>query len=51
MFIKYRPGVALADGGYGNNSSFLEELEKLELNHIGGFAKNRKVNIMGASQF
>ncbi|NEQ76277.1 MAG: transposase [Okeania sp. SIO2C9] len=26
---KYRPGVVLMDGGYGNNSSFLEELERL----------------------
>ncbi|NEQ71622.1 MAG: transposase [Okeania sp. SIO2C9] len=44
---KYPPGVVLVDGGYGNNSSFLEELQKLELNYIiGGLAKNRKVNII-----
>ncbi len=38
---KYRPGIVLIDGGYGNNSSFLKELEKLELNYLGGLAKNR----------
>jgi len=43
---KYRPGVVLVDGGYGNNSSFLEELEKLDLNYIGGFAKNRLVSVI-----
>ncbi len=34
------------DGGYGNNSSFLEELESLDLRYIGGFAKNRLVNVI-----
>ena len=37
---KYRPSVLLVDGGYGNNSSFLQELEKLKLNYIGGLAQN-----------
>ncbi|NEQ74806.1 MAG: transposase [Okeania sp. SIO2C9] len=43
---KYRPGVVLMDGGYGNNSSFLEVLERLNLNYIGGFAKNRLVSVI-----
>mgnify|MGYP003487416765 FL=1 len=38
---KYRPGIVLIDGGYGNNSTFLQELEKLKLKYIGGLAKNR----------
>ena len=25
---KYRPGIVLVDGGYGNNSSFLQELKQ-----------------------
>ena len=43
---KYRPGIVLIDGGYGNNSTFLQELEKLKLNYIGGLAKNRLVTII-----
>ena len=38
---KYRPSVVLVDGGYGNNYSFLQELEKLKLNYIGRLAQNR----------
>ena len=38
---KYYPGIVLMDGGYGNNSAFLNEIEKLELKYIGGLAKNR----------
>ena len=38
---KYRPGIVLIDGGYGNNSTFLQELENLQLKYIGGLAKNR----------
>ncbi|WP_161564753.1 transposase, partial [Okeania hirsuta] len=38
LFRKHRPGIVLVDGGYGNNSSFLQELERLELNYIGGLA-------------
>ena len=38
---KYRPRIVLIDGGYGNNSTFLKGLEKLELKYIGGLAKNR----------
>jgi SRSO17 transposase len=39
----YRPGIVLIDAGYGNNTSFLQELEKRKLKYIGGIAKNRKV--------
>ena len=39
----YRPGIVLIDAGYGNNTSFLQELEKKKLKYIGGIAKNRKV--------
>ena len=35
----------LIDGGYGNNTSFLIQLEKRNLTYIGGLAKNRKVII------
>ncbi len=41
----YRPGIVLIDAGYGNNTSFLQELEKRKLKYIGGLAKNRKVII------
>ena len=37
----YRPGIVLIDAGYGNNTSFLLELEKRKLKYIGGIAKNR----------
>ena len=33
----------MIDGGYGNNSNFLNQLEEKELKYIGGIAKNRKV--------
>ncbi|NEP87299.1 MAG: transposase [Okeania sp. SIO2C2] len=29
----------LIDGGYGNNTSFLNQLEKRNLTYIGGLAK------------
>lgn len=38
-----RPGIVLIDGGYGNNSSFLKQLEIRKLKYLGGVAKNRKV--------
>jgi SRSO17 transposase len=38
-----KPGIILMDGGYGNNSNFLKDLEKRELKYIGGIAKNRNV--------
>jgi SRSO17 transposase len=41
----YRPGIVLIDAGYGNNITFLLELEKRKLKYLGGLAKNRKVII------
>ena len=41
----YQPGIVLMDAGYGNNTIFLEQLEKIKLKYIGGIAKNRKVII------
>ncbi|MBD1891257.1 IS701 family transposase [Coleofasciculus sp. FACHB-SPT9] len=47
----YRPGIVLIDAGYGNNTTFLLELEKRKLKYLGGLAKNRKVIIqIGTSQ-
>ncbi len=37
------PCPYLIDGGYGNNTSFLQELEAMKLKYIGGLAKNGKV--------
>ena len=42
-FSRYRPGIVLIDAGYGNNTTFLLELEKRRLKYLGGLAKNRKV--------
>lgn len=41
----YKPGIVLMDAGYGNNTSFLQELENRKLKYIGVIAKNRKVII------
>jgi hypothetical protein len=41
----YRPGIVVIDAGYGNNTTFLLELEKRKLKYLGGLAKNRKVII------
>src|ERR671933_1622607 len=41
----YRPDIVLVDAGYGNNTTFLLELEKRKLKYLGGLAKNRKVII------
>lgn len=41
----YQPGIVIVDAGYGNNTSFLLELEKRELKYLGGLAKNRKVTV------
>ncbi|PLZ99849.1 IS701 family transposase [Fischerella thermalis CCMEE 5268] len=41
----YQPGIVIIDAGYGNNTSFLLELEKRQLKYLGGLAKNRKVTI------
>lgn len=46
----YRPGIVLIDAGYGNNTSFLSELEKRKLNYLGGLAKNRKVKVIKESE-
>lgn len=43
---KYYPGIVLIDGGYGNNSTFLKQLEKLKLKYIGGLAKNRLASVI-----
>ncbi|ACC85060.1 IS701-like element ISNpu7 family transposase [Nostoc punctiforme] len=42
---KYQPGIVIVDAGYGNNTSFLVELEKRELKYLGGVARNRKITI------
>ncbi len=39
----YRPGIVLIDSSYGNNTSFLQELENKKLKYIGGIAKNRNI--------
>jgi SRSO17 transposase len=44
---KYQPGIVIVDAGYGNNTSFLLELEKRQLKYLGGLARNRKVTING----
>lgn len=38
-----KPGVVLVDAGYGNNTTFLKQLELKKLKYIAGVAKNRKV--------
>jgi SRSO17 transposase len=45
----YRPAIVLIDAGYGNNPSFLKELEEKKLKYLGGLAKNRKVIIKNES--
>jgi hypothetical protein len=42
----YRPSIVLIDAGYGNNTSFLIELEKRKVKYLGGLAKNRKVKVI-----
>jgi DDE superfamily endonuclease len=46
----YRPGIVLIDAGYGNNTSFLKELEGRKLKYLGGVAKNRKILIKSESE-
>ena len=41
----YQPGIIIVDAGYGNNTSFLLELEKRQLKYLGALAKNRKVTV------
>jgi SRSO17 transposase len=38
-----KPGVVLVEAGYGNNTTFLKQLESKKLKDIAGLAKNRKV--------
>ena len=45
----YRPGIILIDSAYGNNTSFLRELEKKKLKYIGGIAKNRNILVKSKS--
>ncbi len=46
----YRPGIVLIDSGYGNHTKFLKELEKKNLNYLGGLAKNRKVKVVDSEE-
>ena len=46
----YRPGIVLIDSSYGNNTSFLQELEKKKLKYIGGIAKNRNILVKTKSK-
>lgn len=46
----YFPGIILIDSGYGNNTTFLIELEKRKLNYLGGLAKNRKVKVVNSTK-
>jgi len=39
----YRPKIILIDSSYGNNTSFLKNLEEKKLKYIGGIAKNRNI--------
>ncbi|MGD2180818.1 IS701 family transposase [Lusitaniella coriacea] len=39
----HKPAIVILDGGYGNNTSFLKELENKNLKYIGRIAKNRKL--------
>jgi len=41
----YQPGIVIVDAGYGNNTSFLLNLENRKLKYLGGLAKNRKVTV------
>lgn len=41
----YRPDIVLIDSGYGNNATFLSQLEERNLKYLGGMAKNRNVTV------
>jgi hypothetical protein len=41
----YQPGIVIVDAGYGNNTSFLLELENRKLKYLGGLAKNRRITV------
>ncbi len=40
-----KPEIILMDAGYGNNTTFLKELEERQQKYLGGIAKNRKIII------
>lgn len=40
-----KPGMVLIDSGYGNNTTFLSQLEERNLKYLGGIAKNRKIKL------
>ena len=46
----YHPEIVLIDAGYGNNTTFLIELEKRKLKYLGGLAKNRKVKVINSTK-
>ena len=46
----YRAGIVLIDSAYGNNTSFLLELETRKLKYIGGIAKNRNILVKTRSK-
>jgi SRSO17 transposase len=46
----FRLGIVLIDAGYGNNTTFLNELETRELKYLGGVAKNRKVKVVNQAE-
>ncbi|MGK7925438.1 MAG: IS701 family transposase [Spirulina sp.] len=39
------PSIILTDAGYGNNSSFIKQLEQRKLKYLVAVAKNRKVGL------
>ena len=45
----YRPGIVLIDSSYGNNTSFLKDLEERKLKYVGGIAKNRNILVQNKS--
>lgn len=46
----YRPGIVLIDSAYGNNTSFLKQLETKKLKDIGGIAKNRNILVKSSAE-
>jgi hypothetical protein len=46
----YRPGIILIDSAYGNNTSFLKQLETKKLKYIGGIAKNRNILVKSSAE-
>lgn len=46
----YQPELVIVDGGYGNNSNFLNKLEEKQLKYIGVIAKNRNVLLVNSPE-